>query len=310
MRLIRYQVKRRAQRRFAEFGVLCLLLAFSCGKVQETDSPSGNASPPIEITSDGASIDYQVCGSGDITLLFVHGWCIDQSYWSYQWDGFCSDYKIVTIDLPGYGNSGKGRNDWSVEQFGRDVSETINQLQLDNVVLVGHSMGGDIILEAALANDKVIALVGVDNFKDVAMEFDEQIQEEIKGFLDIMRSNFSEVSTAYAQGALFHPETDTMVIKRVIDDILASDSIIAVASLENLFEYTQNEAQKLSELEQKLYLINSSNTPTDTSALHQTGVEFEVLEIAGTGHYPMIEKPGEFNQLLRSVLDQVKADIW
>ena len=121
--------------RLIRFFLFFLLL--SCGKAQESN-PSGNESPPKEVTSDGVRIDYQFCGSGDITLLFVHGWCINQSYWSYQWDGFCSDYKIVTMDLPGYGNSGKGRSDWSVEQYGRDVSETINQLQLDNVVLVPH----------------------------------------------------------------------------------------------------------------------------------------------------------------------------
>jgi len=288
--------------------ILAVISLLSCNKVHESQQSVDPAMSP-EVISEGTSIDYQVCGSGDITLLFVHGWCINQGYWSYQLDGFCSDYKIVTLDLPGYGNSGKNRNNWSIEQYGRDVNEVIDQLQLDQVVLVGHSMGGDIILEAALENDKVVALVGVDNFKEVGMQFDDQLREEIDGFLDILGSNFSEVAPAYAEGALFHPNTDTMVIQRVIDDILASDSTIAVTSLESLFEYTPREAQKLSMLKQKLYLINSGNTPTDTVALSETGAGFEVLEIEGTGHYPMIEKPGEFNQLLKIVLDQVKANI-
>jgi pimeloyl-ACP methyl ester carboxylesterase len=260
---------------------------------------------PTVISSSGTEIDHQVCGSGDLTLLFVHGWCIDKSYWSYQSDGFCSQYKVVTIDLPGYGQSGRNRDDWSIEQFGKDINNVINLLQLENVVLVGHSMGGDIILETALQNDKVIALVGVDNFKDVGMEFNPQLQEEIDGFLQILQQNYTEVATAYAEGALFHPETDPMVVKRVIDDIQTADSTIAVASLQKLFDYTQNESRKLSKLKQKLYLINSSYTPTDTVALKKTGVEFELLHIQGTGHYPMVEKPGEFNQLLQQVLLKV-----
>jgi pimeloyl-ACP methyl ester carboxylesterase len=289
---------------------ILLFVALSCcTNVRDTENVQDEQAIHPEVISDGTSIDYQVCGSGDITLVFVHGWCINQSYWSYQSDGFCSNYKIVTLDLPGFGNSGKDRDNWSIEQYGRDVNQVIDQLQLDQVVLVGHSMGGDIILEAALGNDKVIALVGVDNFKEVGMEFDSQLQEEIAGFLDILESNFSQVAAAYAEGALLHPETDTILKQRVVDDILTSDSIIAVASLESLFEYTPKEVQRLSKLKQKLFLINSSITPTDTAALRQTGVRFQVLEIAGTGHYPMIEKPGEFNKRLKTVLDQVRSNI-
>ena len=260
---------------------------------------------PSVITSAGAKIDHQVCGSGDPTLLFVHGWCIDKTYWSYQIDGFCSQYQIVTIDLPGFGKSGHNRDLWSIEQYGKDISNVIDLLQLNNVVLIGHSMGGDIILEAALQNDKVIALVGVDNFKDVGMEFTQELREEINGFLEVLEQNYSEVATAYAEGALFHPETDPMVAQRVIDNIQAADSTIAVASLQQLFEYTQKESQKLSKLKQKLFLINSSYTPTDTEALDKTGVEYELFNIHNTGHYPMIEKPGEFNQLLQQVLSMI-----
>ena len=259
--------------------LLVLVIFFSCSPREESYYETPVDVIPSVIINAGTKIDHQVCGSGDLTLLFVHGWCIDKSYWSYQSDGFCSQYQVVTIDLPGYGNSGRNRDDWSIEQFGKDVNEVINQLQLKNVVLVGHSMGGDIILEAALENENIKALVGVDNFKDVGMEFNQQLQEEINGFLEIMQQNYTEVATAYAEGALFHPETDPMVVQRVIDNIQAADSTIAVASLQKLFEYTPKEPQRLSKLKQKLFLINSSNTPTDTVALKKTGVDFELLQI-------------------------------
>ena len=294
--------------------LICSIIApsifiLSCSKVPEHDNTSVATPLPSEINSNGTNIDYMVCGEGDITLLFVHGWCIDKSYWSYQSDGFCSDYKIVTMDLPGYGNSGKDRGDWSVEAFGSDINVIIEQLQLDHVVLIGHSMGGDIVLEAALNNPKVIAIIGIDNFKDVAMDFDKSLQEEIDGFLEVLLANYSEVAAAYAEGALFHPATDPMVVTRVVDDILSADSLIAVASLKGLFEYTPQEAKKLSKLKQKLYLINSSITPTDTLALKKTGVKYSVSQIDGTGHYPMIEKPGEFNKLLKQVLMDIENQL-
>ena len=288
----------------------CLLLvgALSCDQPKET-SDTVEVSIPDQITNLETVIDYQSCGSGDLTLLLVHGWCIDQTYWSYQQDGFCSDYRIVTIDLPGFGRSGKNRTDWSIEQYGKDIKAVIEQLQLKNVVLVGHSMGGDIILEAALNNQEVIALVGIDNFKEVGLKFDTQLKQEIDGFLEVLAHNFTEVSSAYAEGALFHPTTDSMVINRVVNSIVSSDSIVAVETIRGLFDYTTNESRKLKQLNKKMYLINSSNTPTDTVALAKTGVAFDLHEIAGTGHYPMIEKPGEFNKKLRLVLDDIEGSL-
>ncbi len=111
---------------------------------------------------------------------------------------------------------------------------------------------------------------------------------------------------AYAEGALFHPATDASVIGRVIRDITKSDSIIAVKSLKALFNYTPLEAVNLSKLNRKLYLINSNATPTDTAALAATTVPFELLEINNTGHYPMIEKPREFNRLLLKILQEIE----
>ena len=287
---------------------LLLFAATSCESPKESGDEL-NVISPVEVTSMGTMIDYQTCGSGDLTLLLVHGWCIDKGYWSYQVDGFCSDYLLVSMDLPGFGKSQKNRVDWNIEQYGKDVKAVIEQLQLKNVVLVGHSMGGDIILEAALDHPEVIALVGIDNFKEVGLEFDPQLQQEIDGFLEVLQSNFSEVASAYAEGALFHPSTDTMVVKRVVQSIIDSDSIVAVATIRSLFDYTPYESQKLSKLDKKLYLINSNNTPTDTLALAETGVSFELHEISGTGHYPMIEKPGEFNKKLQLVLKDIERNL-
>ena len=288
--------------------ILSLLFIISCNPREEGYYEKPVDIIPSVVTSAGTTIEYQVCGSGDLSLLFVHGWCIDKSYWSYQSDGFCSQYQVITIDLPGFGDSGRNRDEWTIEQYGRDVNEVIKQLQLKNVILVGHSMGGDIILEAALENENIKALVGVDNFKDVGMKFDKQLQEEINGFLGILQQNYTEVATAYAEGALFHPETDPMVMQRVIGNIQTADSTIAVSSLRKLFEYTQQESRKLAKLKQKLFLINSSYTPTDTVALKKTGVDFALLQIHQTGHYPMIEKPGVFNQLLQQVLSKIEQE--
>jgi pimeloyl-ACP methyl ester carboxylesterase len=284
------------------------LLLLSCGD-RKPDAEDAKTETTIKETVDlainGVPISYKTYGDGAFTLLFVHGWCINQTYWSNQIESLKSGYKIVTIDLPGFGDSKKNGDSYSIQEYGEDVSEVIEQLNLKNVVLIGHSMGGDIILESALKNPEVIALVGIDNFKDAGIEYDDNTQAEINGFLDMLKRNFSEIAPAYAEGMLFHPSTDSLVKSRVMNDFRKSDSTAAILSLEALFEYAPIEARQLSGLKQKLYLINSDASPTNTNGLDATGIAYEVVDINATGHYPMIEKPEEFNQLLKQTLEKI-----
>ena len=286
---------------------LCL---FSCDPNTQKGLKKEDKAQEIKtVYNDDVEINVSRYGQGELTLLFVHGWCINKGYWTNQVEELKSDYKVVTMDLPGFGLSGKSREEWSIQAYAADVNAVIAQLELDNVVLVGHSMGGNIVLEAALNNNKVIALVGVDNFKEVGLEYTDDIRGEIEGFLGMLRDDFPVMIAAYAESALFHPETDSLVRKRVVDDFLDADRNIALSSLESLFGYTQQELEKLSAFQGKLYLINSDATPTDENGLLASGVAYEVIDINTTGHYPMIEKPQVFNQLLRKVLNKIEAEL-
>ncbi len=285
--------------------LIITVLLFGC-QVEQGNNQRDSKNVDSRLIRNGMFINHQQCGDGDIALVFVHGWCINQSYWSSQVNTLCEDYKLVTLDLPGFGESGKSRTDWSIEEYGKDVNFLIQQLKLDNVILVGHSMGGDVILEAALQNDKVIALIGVDNFKDVGMEINEDIKAEIDAFMNMLKENFSQIAPAYAEGNLFHSSTDSQDKLRVMNDFGSADSLAAIGSIQSLIDYAPKETVQLSSLSQKLYLINSNATPTDTVGLNETGVEYEIIDIDSTGHYPMIEKPDDFNRLLKLVVEKIE----
>ena len=267
----------------------------------KNESPSTTAAD-VRVSDEGVFIDHQSCGQGDTTLLFVHGWAIDQTYWSNQMKAFCPDYHVVTIDLPGFGRSGKNRVAWTVEAYADDVRAVIDQLHLANVILVGHSMAGNVILEAALDNDKVLALVGVDNFKAVGVVFSEDMKTRIALFIHQLRTDFDTTAAAYVRKNLFQPTTDSAVARRVLQSVREVDPEIGAGSMAGVFGYAPREAERLSELKKPLYLINSSASPTDTAALRSTGVTFKLLDVGPTGHYPMVEAPQAFDRLLGQVL--------
>jgi pimeloyl-ACP methyl ester carboxylesterase len=122
----------------------------------------------VALSSDGVPIHYDVQGSGPIALVFVHGWCCNRGYWAAQVDHFATRNTVVNIDLAGHGASGRERARWTMSAFGLDVVAVIEHLELQQVVMVGHSMGGVAIVEAACRlPDSVIGLVGVDTWRNL-----------------------------------------------------------------------------------------------------------------------------------------------
>ncbi|MFA6083175.1 alpha/beta fold hydrolase [Mucilaginibacter sp.] len=284
--------------------VLCSV-AFACTNPEHKTQKNSKAK--VNIVSNNVRIDYTDTGSGDTTLLFVHGWCINKTYWADQIAHFSKRYRVVAIDLPGFGKSGRNRNVWTTAAFGEDIKNVITQLDLKNVVLIGHSMAGDIILQGAVnIPGRVIALVGVDNFKSAGVPFTGDSVKAKKEYTDAiaaMKRNFKATTFGYFNQALFYKTTTKAVKDRVLNDVAHADPVIATACMEQQDDYP--EAAKLLQVKKKLYLINSDYTPTDTSGLVAKKIPYRLLEIHATGHFPMIEKPQEFNTLL----DKAMADI-
>src|SRR6478735_8344004 len=128
------------------------------------------SSHPVEVKNGITPIAYSKTGEGDTALVFVHGWGINKEYWKSQVDVFSKRYTVVTIDLGGQGASGKERSSYKVEDFSNDVMAVLDSLNLNKVILVGHSMGGDIILNVAYTiPERVVGFIGIDNFKDVGV---------------------------------------------------------------------------------------------------------------------------------------------
>src|SRR5512141_88263 len=101
------------------------------------------------VSFDGVPIAFSSAGHGDTTLVLVHGWACDRTFWAAQIQPLSTSYRVVAIDLAGYGQSGVNRREWSMRAFGQDIAAVMDSLRLRNVVLVGHSAGGYAVLEAA-----------------------------------------------------------------------------------------------------------------------------------------------------------------
>lgn len=257
--------------------------------------------------SNGVQIACRQTGKADTTLLFVHGWCIDKEYWEQQVSFFSPRYKVVTMDLPGFGQSGKNRASWNFADYTTDVISVIDKLKLKNVVLIGHSMSGDILLDISSQYPaRVAGIVGIDNLHEPAGAMDEQGKKDAEAFFTVFRNRYDSVVKATVGQYLFQPSTDTLVKNRVMGSILQTDPAIAVPVIRSLTFFAQEEKARMQKLNHKLYLVNSDVMPVKMDSLNKYCAKgAEVFYVKNTGHYPMLEKPAEFNAALQQVIFRI-----
>jgi pimeloyl-ACP methyl ester carboxylesterase len=248
------------------------------------------------ISADGVPIVYRVEGEGETALVFIHGWCCDSGYWKNQVPFFSKEYTIVTVDLAGHGESGVERESWSTESFGGDVVAVVNALDLDRVILIGHSMGGPVALEAARSlGGRVLGIVGIDTFQKLGIKAPDEIA---KNFIKPFEQDFVGWTPNFVKG-MFLPGADSALVSWVAEDMSSAPPEVGIEAMKANLAY--DPAPALQEIHVPIYGINGSLFPVDI----ETGkryAEFDVRIMEGLGHFPMLEDPEGFNGILAELV--------
>lgn len=268
--------------------LLTLAFAFSPAQSKSAVVPS----------SDGVDIHYSVAGKGDPALVFIHCWGCNRNFWENQVAEFSKTNKVITIDLPGHGESGLGRKNWTIESYGDDVKTVVTKLGLKRVVLVGSSMGAPIALEAAKRlPGNVVAIVPVDSLQNVEQTL---TAEQLDGVIKSMQADYKGAVTGLLNQFFFSPNTPAAVKTRVIEEAVSRQPDTAVAILKGVFAY--NPGPTLKETTVPIKAINADLNPTNLEINRKYAPQFDAVIIKGTGHYPMLEDPARFNQMLAEIL--------
>ena len=110
-------------------------------------------------TPDGVRIAYHEVGSGDPSIVFIHGIYGNRGGFTLQEEYFSPNHRCVAIDLRGNGDSDKPNEVYSMAQYADDVAQVIRQAGLGRSVLVGHSMGGQVVISVAERHPELVAAV-------------------------------------------------------------------------------------------------------------------------------------------------------
>jgi pimeloyl-ACP methyl ester carboxylesterase len=253
----------------------------------------------VALAPDGIPLSYEVMGAGAPALVFVHGWSCDRSYWRHQLSYFSQRHEVVALDLAGHGASGAGRAAYTMADFGRDVVAVVEHLGLRQVVLVGHSMGGDVIVEAAPQLDgPVLGLVWADVYNTLGKP---DTDEEIEQFAAPFRENFVVTTHEFVRG-MFIPGSDPDLVKWVVADMSSAPPEVAVDALEHTVGNGRAIVAALRNVTAPVVAINADSRPTDVESLKRHGVKTVLM--SGVGHFEMLEDPDTFNQVLSRTIQQ------
>lgn len=286
--------------------ILLLLALVGCGEgppeaaVAEAD---GAALIEGEVPSaDGVPIRYQVQGAGEPTIVLVHGWANSMLIWGEHPRTLSADHRVVALELAGHGRSGTNREEWTMGAFGDDVVAVVDELGLEEVVLVGFSLGGAVVVEAAeRLGDRAAGVVLVDVFHDPSVPMSVDEAEE---FQEAIRANWG--SPEFVRAFAFRPDAPDSLIDYVVRQGPAEPYDHLFAALDSFRDWSEFEIQPaVQQLNAPIAAINTTEPPTNVEAWQRLVPSFTADTIAGVAHGGiLLRRVEDFDALLLGLVDR------
>lgn len=257
-------------------------------------------------TINGFEMYYERHGDDGEPLVFVHGYTGDVGDWEHQIAEFRATHRVLAMDHRGHGRSEgpADRSTYTIEQMAGDIEEIVARVGFDRYHLVGHSMGGSVSQEIALRSPgRLLSLT----LHDTGPGFDLRSDIVRKYFAERLRTAEEQGMAALADVPSPFPDPPNMTPERRAYEKqrLAAMSVHGFAGAWdalNSWAGTRDRAHQIGAPMMVIYGDLDLMVAKGMEFLAQTIPGAHKVVIAGAGHSPQFEKPGEFNAALRAHL--------
>ena len=258
--------------------------------------------PHVVLSKDGTPISYEIYGQGEPTLVFVHGWSCDARYWRAQLPHFSKNHRVVMLDLAGHGHSGSTRSQYTMKAFGEDVQAVTEVTDSRLVILIGHSMGGLVIAEAAqLMPNRVIVLIGIDTLENIEYPM---TREELDQMIAPLKNDFQTGSRQFVK-EMISSGTDPLIREWILSDMSAAPSVVALSAMNEMMSlYIEGEAAKIfDKVRIPVITVNGDLWPINYEANRRHMLSFDAIVLKEADHFLMMDRPQEFNRALDKAIN-------
>ena len=258
--------------------------------------------------------NVQIQGEGQPPLMFAHGFGCDQNMWRLVAPAFADRHRVVLFDHVGAGRSDLAAYDRrkysSLDGYAEDVLEICRELQLSEVVFVGHSVSAMIGVLAAKREPgrfKALVLVGPSprylNDGDYVGGFS---RPDIDGLLESLDSNYLGWSSAMAPAIMGNPERPELGVE-LTNSFCRTDPEIAAHFARVTF--LSDNRQDLAAVGVPALVLQCANDVIAPLAVgeyvHQRMPLSQLVYMKATGHCPNLSAPGETIEAIAGFLQSL-----
>jgi pimeloyl-ACP methyl ester carboxylesterase len=243
-------------------------------------------------------INHLETNQNAFSMLFVHGWGCDHTFFTPQANFFSGSHRIVSVDLRGHGKSDAPKQNYTMAAYADDLAWLARELDLKKPVIVGHSMGGNVALEFAARYPHIpAAIVMVDSVVFPAQKFKETLQpvlEELYG---------SDYVAAYqvALRQVCLPTDDAPGKPQLLSSLPKAPQHVLISAFRNhLFEYDSTPAATSCHV--PVAYIGAGFSLADLSLFRNLTPQLETAQVLGSGHFSQLVVPDQINSMITRFL--------
>jgi pimeloyl-ACP methyl ester carboxylesterase len=263
-----------------------------------------------------ALIHHVVAGQGPKPIVFVHGFTCAHTDWDAQVAHLSPRHRTVAVDLRGHGASPGSAAECSIERYGADVAEVLRALAMPPAVLVGHSMGCRVVIEAALQAPGHTAGVILVDGSQFAASMAAVLREHFAtadGYAAMVKGSFTGMFTAGSDPAVVAAVTQRAerlprpIGEKMLTDLQRYDVGRLAASLAGLRVPVMAVQSTYSNDKRERRSMSARQTTPYLDMVRACVPSVRVEIIAGTGHFPQLDESARTNALIDSFLADLSA---
>lgn len=257
--------------------------------------------------------NINIIGKGEQTVLMAHGFGCDQKMWHYLSPNFVDDYRLILFDYVGSGNSDitayTTEKYQHLEGYAQDVLDIIHELQLENILFLGHSISSMIGMIAAIKEPQhfsKIIMIGPSPCYITDGNYNGGFEKsDIEDLLETMEMNFSGWASYMAPVAM-DGTTELHLTQELETSFVSSNPRVAREFAEvTFFSDYRDELENLHIPTLIIQCSNDSIVPIEVGHfLHEKIENSEMVIMNVRGHYPHVSKPLETAEIIKHYLTQ------
>lgn len=245
----------------------------------------------------GLKINYETLGEGKVVLI-LHGWGASITSVKPIINKLSDRFKVIAIDLPGFGESELPHEVWGTKEYAKLVEEFMNKLSIENPIVIGHSFGGRVLIYLTgmmkVGVEKIILIDSAGIKK----------KKSLKNYIKIYTFKFIKVIV----NLVFSKSRAEKVIEKARKKFGSADYKNSSGLLRQIMVRVINEDLRcyLPQIKASTLLIwgeNDHDTPiSDGKTMEKMIPDAGLVTLKNAGHFSYLDRPYEFNLILEYYL--------